>query len=305
MDSKKINGPILLKAELKNIDGRIIVPKGAEFTKELCDTLIKDSGKYKLEHIWQEPFKSDWDKVLNESNYETVFELSEDRELILKILRQIKVSSPILEELNYMKTLDFYTYRHIFMATTLTIIVAKTLVRDEDGISKLAHAALTHDFGKMRIPLEILKSSEKLTKTEYEYIYQHPVMGHLLLLHYYGNRSFMADISLKHHEYPDGSGYPLGLTQKDEDIGIITANDIFDALISPRAYRKKPFDIRGAIDFIWDKVVDGILFERPARCLISINRKEKPDIKSITVHAKKRGFMPLQTNYGPSNDDEE
>lgn len=45
-------------------------------------------------------------------------------------------------------------------------------------------------------------------------------------------------IILRHHERCDGSGYPFGIKVEDIETKILMVADVFDALISDRAYRK-------------------------------------------------------------------
>jgi HD-GYP domain-containing protein (c-di-GMP phosphodiesterase class II) len=56
---------------------------------------------------------------------------------------------------------------------------------------------------------------------------------------------------LYHHEYPDGSGYPEGLSGDEIPLvaRIIHVADTFDALTSTRSYRKA-FSIEKAVEII-------------------------------------------------------
>jgi HD-GYP domain-containing protein (c-di-GMP phosphodiesterase class II) len=84
-----------------------------------------------------------------------------------------------------------------------------------------------------------------LTKEEFKEIMKHPVIGANIV----GHLGLLAEeqkIILHHHERWNGKGYPRGL--KGESIPflsrILAVADVYDAMASDRAYRKKlPEDI--------------------------------------------------------------
>lgn len=106
-------------------------------------------------------------------------------------------------------------------------------------LNNLALAALLHDIGKVSIPTEILVKKRPLTAEEKEQIKQHPEIGYRIVMASYGLPK-VAEAVLAHHEWWDGTGYPLGL--KGEDIPlkarIIAIVDAYDALTQERPYRK-------------------------------------------------------------------
>jgi HD-GYP domain-containing protein (c-di-GMP phosphodiesterase class II) len=78
----------------------------------------------------------------------------------------------------------------------------------------------------------------KLTKIEFDLMKFHPQSGYDIL----NPIAFpwpVAQIVHQHHEKLDGSGYPLGLTDKDIllEAKIITVADVVEAMASHRPYR--------------------------------------------------------------------
>lgn len=120
------------------------------------------------------------------------------------------------------------------------------LLGKEYGLSKreimlLTNAAPIHDIGKVAIPDNILLKPGKLTKEEFNIIKAHTTIGYNLLKT--SNREILkaaAIVAHEHHERYDGTGYPRGLKGEEIHIyGRITAvADVFDALGSPRIYKK-------------------------------------------------------------------
>ena len=120
-------------------------------------------------------------------------------------------------------------------------LIAEQLGLPEDEVRAIEMAAPLHDMGKIAIPDSVLMKPGPLTPEETEVMRRHPRIGHELLSGSH-NRFIQAGaiIALRHHERYDGSGYPDGL--KGDAIPlearIVAVADVFDALISPRPYKK-------------------------------------------------------------------
>ncbi|KZK66140.1 phosphohydrolase [Shewanella baltica] len=128
---------------------------------------------------------------------------------------------------------------------------------NDDFIQDISLSAILHDIGKVGIADAILLKPGKLTPQEFEQIKAHPVIGGQVLrslLEYAPQCTFIQmgqDIASGHHEKWDGSGYPLGLKGEDIPLSarIVALVDVYDALTSPRCY-KRPFSHQEAIDLM-------------------------------------------------------
>ena len=116
-----------------------------------------------------------------------------------------------------------------------------------------------HDIGKIGIPDNILLKPGSLTEEEYTVVKKHPVSGSNIIGHL-GMWTDEQSIIRHHHERYDGKGYPDGLKGKEIPFlsRILSVADVFDALTTDRAYRKKMED-EVAVEII--KENDGSQFD--------------------------------------------
>ena len=70
------------------------------------------------------------------------------------------------------------------------------------------------DIGKIFIPAEILQKPAKLTDEEYEVIKTHTTIGYEMCMKDLKLRPYSAG-PLYHHEALNGTGYPRGLSKKE------------------------------------------------------------------------------------------
>lgn len=102
----------------------------------------------------------------------------------------------------------------------------------------LETGGLVHDIGKLGLPLEILDKVGALTAAERDLIRSHPDRGVQRLAAIPGFEPVLPMVR-HHHEFLDGSGYPLALKGDEIPIlvRILTVADVYDAMRSDRAYR--------------------------------------------------------------------
>jgi putative nucleotidyltransferase with HDIG domain len=116
---------------------------------------------------------------------------------------------------------------------------AKFLGLSQEEISILEKACALHDIGKIVIPDYILSKPSRLNNEEMEQMRGHPLKGVEILVPL-GIMKEIIPVVRNHHERFDGKGYPDCL--KDGEIPflakLVTLADSFDAMTSPRSYRK-------------------------------------------------------------------
>ncbi|MFH1878695.1 MAG: HD domain-containing phosphohydrolase [Candidatus Omnitrophota bacterium] len=107
-----------------------------------------------------------------------------------------------------------YIFTHSINVCLLCLRIAMALNFSPERIRTLIIAALFHDIGMMKIPLNIWNKPEKLTREEYEEVSKHVIYGEEILRNIPGIEEEVSIVAGQYHEKMDGSGYPRHL-EKD------------------------------------------------------------------------------------------
>ena len=147
-------------------------------------------------------------------------------------------------------------------------------------------ASSFHDIGKIGIDEKILNKPGRLTVEEFNEMKKHTLIGASMLskMERYKEEPLIHiayQICRWHHERYDGSGYPDGLVGDEIPISaqIVSLADVYDALISERAY-KKGFTHERTIEMILGGecgIFNPILIE----CFMEIEQKIKQKMLEI------------------------
>lgn len=134
---------------------------------------------------------------------------------------------------------DDTTYQHCLLVTGLAAAFAVKLGFKLEDQRRLTRAALLHDIGKARIPLEILHKPGRFTPAELSVMRTHAALGQDILVRQGGFELEQLSVVRHHHEYLDGSGYPDSLSshQIPDLVRLVTICDIYAALIEKRPYK--------------------------------------------------------------------
>ena len=150
--------------------------------------------------------------------------------------RDNETGAHILRTQAYVKVLAKHLQKHPDFSAVLT----------EEYIDLVFKSAPLHDIGKVGIQDHILLKPGKLDFDEFEIMKTHATIGGVALdtaLKTLGDDSFLSyakEIAMSHHEKWDGSGYPAGLSGEAIPLSgrLMAVADVYDALISTRAYKK-------------------------------------------------------------------
>lgn len=166
---------------------------------------------------------------------------------VAPLMTEVLKHNNVLGRLRQIDTEDAYTIKHSMNVSILSTMIGKWLNYSTEELNKLATAALLHDVGKAKIPIEILNKPGALTAEEFEIMKKHTSYGYEMIKDSDGIDYDICCGVLQHHERMDGSGYPFGLKgdRIHEFAKIIAIADIFDAMTSNRVYKDKqsPFKV--------------------------------------------------------------
>src|SRR4030095_11272601 len=90
---------------------------------------------------------------------------------------------------------------------TLSLRTAKRTASDAATTAAIGEAALLHDIGKTRIPLEVIRKPGALDKRERTLMESHTTYGAEILVEVDGLRPLTPTVALEHHRSVEGSGY--------------------------------------------------------------------------------------------------
>jgi HD-GYP domain-containing protein (c-di-GMP phosphodiesterase class II) len=292
--SLKIDFPVY------TLDRKLTVPAGTEITDQVMKDIIsknKDAPYREYPFSECEPFFSDFKEFLQEPPYDIMFYETRNKE-VLSLVENISIIDPALEVLDYFKTNDLYTYRHILIVFAMSTLMSAHFIIDEKSLFTEIMAGSLHDIGKICVPLDILKKTKPLSKDEKKMLEHHTVAGYIIISYLLKNyESFASKVCFEHHERLDGSGYPFGILQNDRRVEIIAVSDVYDALLSQRPYRLLSYDNRGAIEEITEMAVKGKLSWNIVKVLVAYSRRET-DVRNIEVSMERRGRIPQSNVYG-------
>lgn len=147
--------------------------------------------------------------------------------------------------LHCMRDNDDETYAHSLNVAMICNAIGTWLKFSEEDLTQLTLAGLLHDVGKVFLPIELLKKEEALTDEELETLRSHTIVGYNSLKRQPVDTR-VRYAAMMHHERCDGSGYPnhFSAGQIDDFAKIVAIADTYDAMTSPRIYRKAlcPFE---------------------------------------------------------------
>lgn len=133
---------------------------------------------------------------------------------------------------------DPYTQGHCQRLAAYATALGGRLDVDDDQLVALNRGAFLHDVGKVGIPDAVLLKAGRLTPDEYTVMQRHTVIGD----HLCRELRLLEDVRpivRHHHERPDGTGYPDGLTGDAVPLlaRILSVVDVYDALTTERPYK--------------------------------------------------------------------
>ena len=185
---------------------------------------------------------------------------------------------------------DEETGAHLDRMSRFSRLIARGLVRShgltDEFVEQVFLFSPLHDIGKIGIPDSVLRKPGPFTAEERKVMESNVHLGVKMVDRLVDDFSLRAVAGVKclrnlvsgHHEFLDGSGYPLG--NKGDDVPlearIVTVADVFDALTSRRVY-KSAWGIDEALDAL-DKMVSEGKLDKDCVDALRANKEEAKQI---------------------------
>jgi len=162
------------------------------------------------------------------------------RLLVDNLAQAVAQNRTALIALTALKEYDNYTFTHMVNVSILTMAQARALGVDGGLLREFGLAALMHDIGKVRTPIEVLNKPDKLTDAEFDIMRMHVVDGAEILRRTPEMPTLAPVVAFEHHMRLDGTGYPVGATRATLNLGTMLCSiaDVYDAMRSQRAYQQ-------------------------------------------------------------------
>ncbi|OLC05789.1 MAG: hypothetical protein AUH78_15285 [Gemmatimonadetes bacterium 13_1_40CM_4_69_8] len=173
------------------------------------------------------------------------------------IVDQVLNNEESLMGLTTLRDYDEYTFTHSVNVCIFSVALGRKLGFSKLQLYDLGMAALFHDVGKSRVPLEVLNKEGGLTDEEWRIIQAHPWLGVLTLfgLRGYGEIPYRGMIvAYEHHMKNDLTGYPKSVRARELSIfsKIVAVADGFDAATSRRVYQTVPIQPDQVLKEMWE-----------------------------------------------------
>jgi HD-GYP domain-containing protein (c-di-GMP phosphodiesterase class II) len=130
-----------------------------------------------------------------------------------------------------------YGVTHSIGAATACLAVVRTLGWNANDQQRAFQAALTMNIAMLDLQARLAGQASPLTGSQRQAIREHPTRGAEMLAEAGISDPLWLMAVTQHHEAPDGSGYPGGITAVSELAQLLRCADIYTALLSARASR--------------------------------------------------------------------
>lgn len=164
------------------------------------------------------------------------------KRVVQGIVDQVLHDDASLIGLTTLRDYDEYTFTHSVNVCTFAVAVGRKLGLTKPQLCDLGLAALLHDVGKARVPLDVLNKEGTFSEDDWRLMQAHPWLGVLTLfgLRGFGEIPYRPMLgAYEHHMKVDLTGYPKSIRPRQLSIlsKIIAVVDSFDAATNRRSYR--------------------------------------------------------------------
>lgn len=276
---------------------QVYIEEGADEQEKILKTEIEEEIKEIVRNVLE--------KHIYNNNKELV-ELCKAADNIINSLLEEK---EVAEKIYDIKEGDFDIYEHSIRICSLSVLTALKMKLSYEKIHDIGVACLLHDLGIRYITVDYInRNIEELAESKIKEYIKHPVYGYTVLKDETWISELSKNIILLHHEYIDGSGYPLKNMDIPLEARIVIVCEKFDELVCGIGYEKvKVHEAIGHLkkyrDILYDGTVVDVFLEftavYPVGTYVRTNEEEigivlkqnknYPDKPSIKIILDKHG----------------
>ena len=226
--------------------------------KELSDSLgIFDQGARHVQKMIREN-KRNLNKFISSSGLFHALD---------KFIEDILSQSSVMLNMSELSKTGGDLFTHAINVTIIALCIGRKYRFTYDEMKQLGIGAVNVDLGMVAVPREILEASEELTEEQSLMLRQHTVFGYLMLSQNPAIPPTSAAVTLQHHEYQNGSGYPRGIKGENrpplKDFSrkkvihrfaeIVAVADAYEMLVSGRIHYSRPHTTQDAVRIVIEK----------------------------------------------------
>ncbi|MBI1967278.1 MAG: HD domain-containing protein [Gemmatimonadetes bacterium] len=196
-------------------------------------------------------------EVINSIRMGRTANVKKVKRAVQAIVDQVLNNESSLMGLTTLRDYDEYTFTHSVNVCIFSVALGRKLGLTKLQLYDVGIAALFHDVGKSRVPLEVLNKEGGLSDEEWRIMQAHPWLGVLTLfgLRGYGEIPYRGMIvAYEHHMKTDLTGYPKSVRARELSIfsKVIAVADGFDAATSRRVYQTVPIQPDQVLKEMWE-----------------------------------------------------
>ena len=196
-------------------------------------------------------------EVINSIRLGRTANVKKVKRAVQAIVDQVLNNESSLMGLTTLRDYDEYTFTHSVNVCIFSVALGRKLGLTKLQLYDLGIAALFHDVGKSRVPLEVLNKQGGLSDEEWRIMQAHPWLGVLTLfgLRGYGEIPYRGMIvAYEHHMKTDLTGYPKSVRSRELSIysKVVAVADGFDAATSRRVYQTTPIQPDQVLKEMWE-----------------------------------------------------
>ena len=207
--------------------------------------------------------------LISQARSGKAFDIQQANDVVKNIVGSLVRNPDAMVLLGTMRRHESASEAHAINTSILSITLGRFMQLSPEMVEELGLAALLHDVGEVKIPVELVKKGPK-TPQETELVKKHTEFGAEMLRNAKGMPESAIDVAYSHHEQIDGKGYPRGLNADEISTfaKIVSIVDTYDRLTQGEGGPAIP--ATEALRYLYlyrDKIFDGRITEAFIKCL--------------------------------------